>query len=162
MARRRELCDDEIISALLSSSSDEMLSDMSDDDSVHDKDYVQLSESTDSEEEIPSPRKRRYDTYRGTGTNKTPATAHRMLLFDDDDFTSGLGWLGTPLDMKRKGFVGGSKMRPAADANEQCAPLPQTSCGISPVTPAVAHPSTSYDLPYFPPHKTLQVVRRTL
>ena len=45
MARRRGLCDDKILSALLSSSSDEMLSDMSEDDSVHDKDYVQLSES---------------------------------------------------------------------------------------------------------------------
>ena len=43
-------------SELLALGSDEMLSDMSDDDSAHDKDYVQLSESTDSEEEIPSPR----------------------------------------------------------------------------------------------------------
>ena len=63
MAHRRGLSDDQIFSELLALGNDEMLSDMSDDGSGHD--YVQLSESTDSEEEIPSPRKRRYDTYRG-------------------------------------------------------------------------------------------------
>ena len=54
MVCRQELSDDQIFSELLVFGNDEMLSDMSDDGSGHD--YVQLSESTDSEEEIPSPR----------------------------------------------------------------------------------------------------------
>ena len=55
MVCRQELSDDQIFSELLVFGNDEMLSDMSDDGSGNDKDYVQLNESTDSDEEISSP-----------------------------------------------------------------------------------------------------------